>query len=325
MKAIALNLLLASLAAFTEASPIVARSDGTPVTAQQYADLVRFTRYAAAAYNSPCPSPNGAVLVQQFSNSATDTQGYVARDDVRKEIIVALRGTSNLQDFYTDSQTTLVKCASPGVAYPSDTLCHTGFQNAYNSVAAQVISIVRAQTTSRPGYSIKVTGHSLGGSLSSLASLSMRQNFPSSSVTGYSYGQPRTGDVKYANFFDSQFPFVNGKPSFLRAIHTSDGVPQVIRAGSDGTLAVTGAGLVLIPNNLSATSGYRHHSTEFWQTPDPASQATTVQCKGQEDPTCQDSLFIFAPAFGINPEHIMYFNMPIGNPVVQGTYCFASA
>ena len=307
------------------ASPIEKRA-GSPITASQYADLVRYVRYAAAAYNTPCASPNGAQLISAFNNDATDTQGYVAYDPKRVEIVVAFRGTSDAYDFYTDSQTTLIPCQSTGVAYPGNTKCHTGFQNAYNSVSSDVLAGVRKALSICPLCSIKVTGHSLGGGLSSLGGLSIKANFPGVNVVGYSYGQPRTGDYNFAAFHDSQFPVDGfGRPTFLRAIHTTDGVPQVIRAGSDGTLASSGAGLAVVPNNLNAKSGYRHHGTEFWQTPDPASQQTTRKCQGQEDPQCQDGVYILAPAFGINYEHIRYFNMNVGNPLIEGDYCTSSS
>lgn len=32
------------------------------------------------------------LIAVQFSNAATDTQGFIARDDTRREIVVALRG-----------------------------------------------------------------------------------------------------------------------------------------------------------------------------------------------------------------------------------------
>ena len=37
----------------------------------------------------------------KFNDIGTDTQGYIARDDSRKEIIVSFRGSIQLQDFVT--------------------------------------------------------------------------------------------------------------------------------------------------------------------------------------------------------------------------------
>lgn len=243
------------------ASPLLRRTDGTVVTAKQYANLVRYTKFAAAAYANTCPSPNGATLVSEFADAKTDTQGYVARDDTTKEIIVALRGSSSVQDIVSDAMSALAVCQSTNVPYPAGALCHTGFQTSYNAVQATVISLVGGQLKQYPSYNITVTGHSLGGGLSSIASLSMAYTFPKSVVTGYSFGQPRTGNTVYANFHDATFPFVNGQPTFLRGIHTKDGVPQVIRQGSDGTTLVSAAGLLLLPNDPNATTGYRHHAT----------------------------------------------------------------
>ena len=84
----------------------------------------------------------------------------------------------------------------------------------WDSVALEVIAIIKQQLSSHPDYSIVTTGHSLGGSLALLAAISLRQNFPDryepifssqrhrnsllSKIRTYSYGAPRTG----VNTFD---------------------------------------------------------------------------------------------------------------------------
>jgi hypothetical protein len=92
---------------------------------------------ASSAYvTTGCARPNGNTLVSTINNAATDTQGFIARDDTRKEIIVALRGRSaesahlascmvhpifgstSLQDFVTDAGIALVPFLSPGVSAP---------------------------------------------------------------------------------------------------------------------------------------------------------------------------------------------------------------
>lgn len=312
------------LLAITTASPIERRAasvgtyktDGTIVTAQQYADLVRYAIFSSAAYSTTCASPNGATLVSEFNIASTDTQGYVARDDKTKEIILALRGSSSPEDFLVDVGTTLVPCASSGVPYPSNALCHIGFQSAYNSAVGSIIPLVSSQLAKYPKYTITVAGHSLGAGLASIASLSMKYNFKNNSVVMYNYGQPRTGDVTYANFHDAAFPLVGGKPTSLRSTHELDGVPQAIREGSNGNILATTLGTIVIQNNPKATTGYRHHSTEFWQL-DSTARNSTIQCVGQEDYTCQDGQFIFAPLLGIDADHLTYYGIPMGT----GNYC----
>ena len=67
------------------------------------------TKYAAAAYANECPvPPNGAVAVQYFQNTATDTQATLFRDDARRQLVIAFRGTSDVQDFLSDFSQALV-------------------------------------------------------------------------------------------------------------------------------------------------------------------------------------------------------------------------
>ena len=105
---------------------------------------------------------------------------------------------------------------------------HSGFLNAWNSVAAGVISTVEAQVAAHPNYAIVTSGHSLGGSLSSLAAVSMKYNFPNNAVRMYTYGQPRTGNDAYAYWVNDQF----GDQAF-RSTHTDDGQVSCFPEWSD--------------------------------------------------------------------------------------------
>ena len=115
---------------------------------------------------------------------------------------------------------------------------HAGFLTAYNSVAPHVISVVKSQLAAHPDYTIVSTGrlftiihnrylmletgHSLGGSLASIASLSLKANLPANAtVKLYTFGrsrspcevisrldrsplgQPRTGNSVYASLVET--------------------------------------------------------------------------------------------------------------------------
>ncbi|KDR80831.1 hypothetical protein GALMADRAFT_153251 [Galerina marginata CBS 339.88] len=246
-------------------------------------DLVFYLKYAFSAYGGQCARPNGNTLVQQIDDRKTDTQGFIARDDSKKEIVVAMRGTSSLQDFRTDRDITLVPFQSPGVNPPAGAQAHHGFLTAWNAVAPQIIAAVKSQLRANPDYTIATTGHSLGGGLSSLAGISMQQNFPNTTVHMFTYGQPRTGNAEYANFINKQFG-----ENASRSVHTNDGVPTIIPASANG---------------------YRHHGIEFFQNPDPASAAMTKKCDSSgEDPTCSAAI----ASKGINAAHLTYFNIKLG-------------
>ncbi|TFY75363.1 hypothetical protein EWM64_g8649 [Hericium alpestre] len=254
------------------------------ISSDVYNDLVWYFKYASSAYINSCAHPNGNTLIKEFSDSGADTQGFVARDDSRKEIVVALRGSSSWDDFLTDAKVLFTDFTSPGTSPPAGTSAHSGFLGGWNAVASGVISTVKSQLSSNPDYAIVTTGHSLGGALSSLAGITLQQNFPSTPIRMYTYGQPRTGNDAYAYWVNDQL----GANAF-RAVHTSDGVPT------------------LIPTSV----GYRHHGVEYWQKLDPPSAANTKQCAADgEDPTCSASV----PSQGINLAHTIYFDILATTP-----------
>ncbi|KAJ7352168.1 alpha/beta-hydrolase, partial [Mycena albidolilacea] len=249
-------------------------------------DLLFYYKYASSTYTD-CASPNGNVMVQQVrcSKSPRQTQEFVARDDTKKEIIVAWRGSSAIQDFLiTDADLILKTYSSQRVSPASGTKVHSGFIRSYNSIADQVISLVGSQLDANPGYTVVSTGHSLGGSLASLAGVSLKSNFPDTPMRLYTYGQPRTGNQAYADLVNKLF----GDQSF-RYVRTTDGVPTA----------------------FPQLFGFKHHGVEYWQTSDPAVANTLVQCApGGEDPNCSDSLF----SDGFTPTHLTYFGLHFDTP-----------
>jgi len=268
-----------------------------------YNDLIFYLKYASSAYTLICPQPNGKSLVNTFKNILTETQGFVARDDGRKEIVVALRGSLSVTDIITDASLILTPFISPGVAAPWGTLVHSGFLLGWNSVSLQVLSSVGLQLRTHPGYSLVTSGHSLGGALASLAAMSLKANFPSTNVTLYTYGQPRTGNSNFADWVNSEI----GNNVF-RAVHTFDGVPTIIPTGELPAFQKQ--------NTDKRDVGYRHHGVEYWQNPDPASENSTRRCAEQgEDPECSASI----PSTGVNIAHLSYFGIPAITPFCLGS------
>jgi len=274
---------LAYLLAFTIALPtsegIRSNVEKRAVSSAVYSTLTWYFQYASSSYSSTCAKPNGNTLVTTLNDVATDTQGFIARDDTKKEIVVALRGSTSATDFLTDADIALVSYTSPGVSSPSGTMAHLGFLTAYNSVASTIISTVKAQLAAHPGYGLVSTGHSLGGALSSLAGVSLKANFPSSTVYMYTYGQPRTGNPAYAAYVDSLF----GTTNVFRSVNYIDGVPTII----------------------PTYDGYRHHGVEYWAYTAIASASTIKVCSGDEDLTCSDSI----PSEGIDAAHLTYYGI----------------
>jgi len=264
-----------------------------PVSTDVYRDLVFYFKYASSAYTLICPKPNGNILVQVFKNLFTETQGLIVRDDNRKEIVVTFRGSFSVADILTDVGIILTPFDSPGVVAPSGTLVHSGFLAGWNSVSIQVLSCVSRQLQAYPEYTLVTAGHSLGGSVASLAAMSFKANFPSANISMYTYGQPRTGNSVYADWVNNEL----GANTF-RVVHTFDGVPTIIPAGK----------LPIFRDQSISFGGreYQHHGVEYWQNPDPASENTTVQCAAHgEDLNCSVSI----PSTGVNLAHFAYFGI----------------
>ncbi|KAG5636517.1 hypothetical protein H0H81_007743 [Sphagnurus paluster] len=153
----ACNAFLALNALVTLASPMpVVETQTDGVSQDVYDDFTRYTKYSSAVYQWICPNPLGNKLVQKFSK--TGTQGFVVRDDKRKEIIVAFRGTLEVIDVLVDLQIVLTPLKSAGITDVGSARVHTGFLFAYNVVANDVLNLVKGQLTAHPDYSLVVTG-----------------------------------------------------------------------------------------------------------------------------------------------------------------------
>ncbi|KJZ72704.1 hypothetical protein HIM_07896 [Hirsutella minnesotensis 3608] len=256
---------------------------GIVATPVSQSDVIRFTRYAklsAAAYHSECRTPPENVqITKNIVDIATGTESFIAIDHASKEIIAAFRGTSDVRDVETDIEMFQIDYNSPGISGCNGCKVHKGFLTSWNSIANQVIDSVKSELAAVGGaYRVTATGHSLGGAVAALASLSLIGSGVPATV--YTYGQPRVGNKPFADFLDRQVP------QFVRITHANDGVPQI----------------------PYMEMGYHHNSGEYHQADDRPE--SVVQCEGQEPQAC-----INAPEnaiLGINEAHLSYMGVNQG-------------
>ncbi|CAG8546177.1 4262_t:CDS:2 [Paraglomus brasilianum] len=265
----------------------------SPVTPITSPDLISNYRtmsfYAAAAYCKNlttnwdcgliCSSTPGTQLISVIDGKAAESRAFVALNPDDKKIIVAFRGTLP-QDFRTiavDAQFLF------GDYKPvPDAKVHAGFINAFEEIRDRLVNEVKKQLELNPGYSIDVSGHSLGGALAVLTGLDFVQNSDTlkfDKLSVYTLGQPRLGNDIFADYVDKTLA-VN------RFVHTVDSYTR------------------LPPQFI----GYRHHNGEIWIQDDATAESGgTKQCGGDENPNCVNSVKVSDLNFGAH--HGPYFGV----------------
>jgi len=132
-------------------------------------------------------------------------------------IIVAFRGTTDMEHAKTDVKLVMTNITD---AIPSrkpktganapildsllwkSAMIHKGFADAYKSVSDFILTEISQllSTSARPVY---LTGHSLGGALSTLCSLDILLSLGHSDVYVITFGSPRCGNIYWRKIYDS--------------------------------------------------------------------------------------------------------------------------
>lgn len=205
------------------------------------------------------------------SGLATGITGYVATDHARREIVFSVRGSNNIRNWISN-----IAFAWSDCPFVSDCKVHTGFQAAWNELSGGVRDAVSSTLAANPGYRVVATGHSLGGAVATLGAVYMRHS--GIEVDVYSYGSPRVGNDKFANFVTSQ------RAGEFRVTHTDDPVPRL----------------------PPIVFGYRHTTPEYWLSSEASSNSYPLGdirvCEGIASISCNGG------TFGLNiGSHLQYF------------------
>lgn len=69
----------------------------------------------------------------------------------------------------------------------------------------QVIKAAGYQLQQHPTYKLVITGHSLGGAMARLTYffIDINSQFPGSTTELYTYGEPRVGNIAFADYFNN--------------------------------------------------------------------------------------------------------------------------
>ena len=169
----------------------------------------------------PCSYHPSFTSVNVYHNMSIDSQGFTGYDTNSNTIVVAFRGSANIENWFSDLDFTFT-------TYPvaaCNCQVHQGFFDEWLSLSSSVLADVRNLVSQYSGAQILVTGHSLGAAVSILAALDIVNEVTSSGVTVYNFGQPRVGDNSFAAYAAGMLP--QGRQ--FRVTHGYDPVPHVPR------------------------------------------------------------------------------------------------
>ena len=140
-----------------------------------------------------------------------------------KAIVLTFRGSKGSTQFYTEALN-LLTYGSRRSVYVDGEVFHyfiEAFERLWNN--AGIETALRSLHAQHPDYDLYTFGHSLGGSLASIASVAAVRGgiFDSSKVKSITMGQPRTGNLEFAISHDAYVP------NSYRIVHATDLVTKL--------------------------------------------------------------------------------------------------
>ena len=218
------------------------------------------------------------IQVYDYQLYGETNQVFTGYSDSAKKFIVAFQGTENTKQLVAEGINSIQVTASfpGGKSYKLQKY----FWEAYSGLADKLKNDSKKYTD----YEFFITGHSLGGVLSSICSMDFVLSgiVSSDKIMKYTYGEPRLGNSDWAKDFDKYVP------NAYRIVHAADIVPH-------------------LPPPLYLAWSYEHSSQEIWYDEDFTSYTA---CKQNEDPDCCKS----TPVAKYNiPDHLYYWNIRVGD------------
>jgi predicted lipase len=165
--------------------PLIRRLETKPVGNQQieyFKEILNFTRSAYCldglqTWN--CPTCSQDLLVSDISlvgDYHSNTFGFLGYSQKLKSIIVSFRGTRNIKNWIQDLE--FAKPDFPFEGAPENSKVHFGFLEAWTYLKPQVVEGVLLLVQKYPNSTLLITGHSLGGAISTLCSTDLYTSYP---------------------------------------------------------------------------------------------------------------------------------------------------
>lgn len=148
--------------------------------------------------------PTGKIC-KWISDEDTDLQVGVTLSEGKKRICIVFRGSESRSDWYYDFMIVKEGLTMDALTKSPLVNVHSGFlaQLMTNDVYSSLVATVKSLLVDHPDYEICVTGHSLGGALSTLFGFMISHELDNK-VTVTSFASPRVGDWEWKKAFDAK-------------------------------------------------------------------------------------------------------------------------
>lgn len=208
--------------------------------------------------------------------STTEISAYLSVNTYQRELIVGVRGSTDLRNWLTDLRFLQDYCP-----YGNGCRVHGGLWQAFQDIKDDSFyETLRESIHSYPDYNVTVTGHSLCGAVALLLGSGAREEFYGTNVDIYTYGAPRAGNAVLMNYIRNQ------PGSEYRITHYNDQVPRLPPA---------------------VYLGYAHTTPEYWLRDGPQNRLAYTE---DQIATCTDFVNMDCVGAAIYPgviAHNYYF------------------
>jgi len=171
-------------------------------------------------------APDGRVHTF-IDDPTSDIQIGITINDEQKNLAIVFRGSESLKDWYYDLQVYKHNLKD-------DIWIHSGFYNQLHSdnIHLCIIAKIKSIIQEHPDYKIFVTGHSLGGALSTLFGYILSHEIENM-VTVVSFASPRIGNKPWKKSFENKSNLTHFRVSNNRDLITATPNINYYHVGTD--------------------------------------------------------------------------------------------
>jgi hypothetical protein len=142
------------------------------------------------------PTPYRLAATYEFGSA----QFVTLFDAVAAHLVIAFRGTDDMGDAIDDLKAAMVDAPWPTA---DGVKLHDGVVGQYGKLRASVHEAVAGHMAGAAAvggavFHVSITGHSLGGALTTIAAADVRTTFPAVPVVAVTFGSPRVGNAAFA-------------------------------------------------------------------------------------------------------------------------------